>query len=383
MKWRSVAHRKIPTQGAAQGRRSSMNRLSTAKFIGPYDLYLLLVMALIKLLNQCPFLRMKEFFTRVVAFMAFHLSRCRRRVKERALAQTLQLSPAELRNITKQSFYHFWHDIFIASSAGRNKQPGQVNQVRGLERLTEALQKGRGVILWESSFFGRRVMAKRILHENGFSICQVHAENHIGGFSDAKTWISKHVIQPFFDNCERQFVKEIISLPGSDSLAFIRDLRARLKHNSVLCISADGRQGHKFLPVEFLGRTGSLSTGMVSLARVSGATILPLFCVQEEGDRTTLVIESPICIEADGDRERGFEKAIRQYANLLDCYIKRYHRLASTGSDQTLLTMRYTSRSMLRELLSGTLRLCLRLRHQQGGSLNLSYASWHGLEAAP
>ena len=63
---------------------------------------------------------------------------------------------------------------------------------------------------------------------------------------------------------------------------------------------------------------------MVSLARLSGATILPFFCVHKEGDRTALIIESPIRIEAEGDRERGLEKAIGQYASLLECYVKKY-----------------------------------------------------------
>jgi lauroyl/myristoyl acyltransferase len=323
MKWRSVAHRKIPTQEASQGRPFSMNQLSTAKFIGPYDLYLLLVMALIKLLNQCPFLRVKDFFTHAVAFMAFHLSRRGRRVKERALAQTLRLSEPAVRNIAKHAFYDFWSDIFIGPSLRRDKKSGQVNEVQGIEHLKEALQKGRGVILWESSFFGRRVLAKRILHEKAFSVCQVHSEYHIGGFHNPKTWMSVHVIQPFFNNRERPFVKEIIPLSRSESLTFTKDLLARLKQNDIIAIAADGSIGHKFIPVEFLDRTDLFSTGMVSLARLSGATILPFFCVHNE-DRTALIIESPICIEADGDRERGLEKAIRQYARLLECYVKKY-----------------------------------------------------------
>ena len=303
---------------------TQLRQLSIAKFIGPFDLYLLFVVALVKLLDQCPFLQVKKFFARVVAFMAFQLSRRRRRLKQRTVAQTLQVGEPEARNIVRHSFNDFWCDIFVDASPPGGRTNGQVCEVRGIEHLKEALQKRRGVILWESAFFGRRVLAKRILHEKAFSVCQVHSEYHIGGFHNPRTWMSTHVIQPFFNNRQRCFVKELISLSRSDSLAYTRDLLVRLKQNEIISIAADGTIGHKFISLEFLGRTNLFSTGMVSLARLSGATILPLFCVQEEGNQPTLVIDAPIRIEVDGDRERGLESAIRQYASLLEQYIKRY-----------------------------------------------------------
>jgi lauroyl/myristoyl acyltransferase len=303
-----------------------------------YDLYLLTVIALIKIADYCCFVGVKEFFPRAIAFAAYHLSRRRGRLRELALSQAVQVAGPELRSIVKHSFYVFWQDVFVASSLSRKS--GHIDAVvRGLEHLKKALRQGHGVILWESSFFGGRVLAKRILHENGFSVCQVHSEFHIGGFRHTRTRMSRHVIQPFFENRERPFVRELLPLSRSDSIAFTRELLARLKDNQIICIAGDGAMGHKFIPIEFLGRIEPFSTGMVSLARVSGAPILPLFCLQENGDGATLVIEPAIRTEIDGDRELSLKKALRQYATVLNYYVKKYpkqyrnwHGLARAGS---------------------------------------------------
>jgi lauroyl/myristoyl acyltransferase len=63
---------------------------------------------------------------------------------------------------------------------------------------------------------------------------------------------------------------------------------------------------------------------MVSLAKLSGATILPLFCIQQDNEKATVIIEAPIQIDVNGERESGLERSIRQYAGLLESYIRRY-----------------------------------------------------------
>jgi predicted LPLAT superfamily acyltransferase len=46
--------------------------------------------------------------------------------------------------------------------------------------------------------------------------------------------------------------------------------------------------------------------------------------VQETPDRISIIIESPIFIDRDDDRERCLEKAVTQYVRLLESYIKKY-----------------------------------------------------------
>lgn len=209
--------------------------------------------------------------------------------------------------------------VFTLASDGH----GLAAEFRGLERLQNALAKGKGVILWESQSFGKRVLAKRILHQNGFSVCQLHGRQHLEGFRNSGSWTGKNIIRPFFENRGKRFVMEIIHLIPAE-LFTSRALLKRLKKNCIVCVSADGKQGHKFISAQFLGSPDVFPTGLMNLARVSGATILPLFCIQQNGSRATVVIERPISIQANADRASCFEVGVQEYVGLLESYIRRY-----------------------------------------------------------
>ncbi|MGH7833350.1 MAG: lysophospholipid acyltransferase family protein [Candidatus Binatia bacterium] len=291
------------------------------------DCYYLSVIALVKTASWFPSPKLKEWVVRSVACIAYRSSSSKRRLSQKNLAAAFdgRLSERQLRRVVRRAFYEFWDDTFslLPSRAGRAalKQA----DLCGVEHLRTALKNGKGVILWESRHFGRRTLAKQILHEHGFAIHQVHGWNHLGGFlGDSSTWVRRHVVERFFEKWEKQFVAEIICLPKSDSLAFTRALLERLQHNAIICIPADGGSGQKIIPIQFLGRTGAFSTGMVSLAKISGAAILPLFCFQESTGGTKVVIEAPVRVESNVDKERSLENSIFGYISLLEAYVRRY-----------------------------------------------------------
>jgi lauroyl/myristoyl acyltransferase len=127
-----------------------------------------------------------------------------------------------------------------------------------------------------------------------------------------------------FDTWEKQFVDEIIDLPEVGSLAFAKTLFDRLKRNAIICTSGDGKTGEKFISLKFLGHTEFFSTGMVSLSRISGATILPIFCIHKRNSKRCLVIEQPIAVARESNRECTLKNSVAQYAALLERYIRRY-----------------------------------------------------------
>jgi KDO2-lipid IV(A) lauroyltransferase len=300
------------------------------KVLDSRDLCLLPVIALIKAASWSPSPRLKQALVSAIAFVAYLLSRGKRRATRRALSKALDdnLSQADKETIVKESFRVFWSEAFSMLFSPGEEALLRRTTVRGIEHLQTALGDGRGVILWESNAFGKRSLAKRVLHQRGFSVHQVHAENHMGGFYTGDpghtTWLRRHVAMPFFHNCTRQFTAEIIYLTRSKSLAFTRVLLKRLKQNAILCSAGDGRQGQGLVPLEFLGQTDLFATGMISLARLSGAPLLPLFCIQERDGTTTLIIEPPIHIETSGDREQNVTNSIRQWVCLLESHIRRY-----------------------------------------------------------
>jgi lauroyl/myristoyl acyltransferase len=299
------------------------------KFINIKDFYPLFVITLMKMVNWFPSPKPGELVVKSIAFAAYQFSRNKRRRIEKNLPEVFdeELSENRKREIVKRYFFHFWQEnlSLLPSSKGRAARQGV--DIRGVEHLQRALEKGKGVILWESSSFGKRVLSKRILHENGFSIQQVFAETHFEGFlrgGRSATWVQRHIIKRVLEKSEKRFVSEIIYLPSSDSLVFTRILLDRLKQNAILCVPGDGNEGQKRIPMKCLNHIQLFATGMVSLARISGASILPMFCTGEENGRISLIIEPPIYINKRADRERGLENSVSQYVSLLESYIRKY-----------------------------------------------------------
>lgn len=305
------------------------------KFIQAKDLYFLSVFILIKAVGSLPSSKLKELVARGIAFCAYRLSAKKRRLSEKGVSETFggKITEERRREIVEGSFYELWKETLSFSVSGKEKSMLKTAEVRGIEYLHDALKAGKGVILWECNVFGRRNLAKQILYENGFPACQVHTEHHIGGLPvrgfpgnmRPETWVQDRVLKPLFENYERQFASEIVYLPTNrDSLAFTRRLLELLKRNAIICARGDVGYGQKLISLKFLGRPKLFATGMVSLAKISGASLLPMFCIQERNDKARLILERPVNIKTDADREQGIENSVAEYVALLESYIMKY-----------------------------------------------------------
>lgn len=298
-------------------------------FIDLKDLYFLLVIVLINVVNWFSSPKLRDIVISSIVFTAYELSTKKRRnmVGNVTIAFNGKIREHQKVEIVKGAIHTFWNSMFSWLESTIDKEESLNAELCGLEHLHDALRVGNGVILWESNGFGNRILSKRILHRKGFMVHQIHGANNLGGFlidNGSATWVRRQLINLFFENLERQFVTEIINLPISNSLAFTRILLTRLSQNAILCIAGDGKTGQKLIPQKFLGRSNFFSTGIISLAKISGAAILPMFCFRERNGRIILVIEKSIKVQKDENRRQSFESHVADYKNLLGAYIKRY-----------------------------------------------------------
>jgi len=120
-----------------------------------------------------------------------------------------------MQSIVKSSFHQFWLEAFSMRSPRYTSAPPTGFEIRGLGHLKGALKTGKGAILWQSNSFGRKFLAKQVLHDRGFSVHQIYGENHAGGFPSPcpASWLRRRIITPLFDRCEQPYVAEILSLP--------------------------------------------------------------------------------------------------------------------------------------------------------------------------
>ena len=298
------------------------------QFITAIDLYLLSVIALIRLGSWGCRGRMRSFLSKTAAVVSYRVSWTKRRLSEQNLSQAFsgQLSPDQLRSIVKSSFYQFWAEAFSIPQPCVPDEGGVQVEIRGLEYLQRAKDNRKGAILWESGYFGRRFFLKRILQQHGFAVHQVYGENHAAGFYTPcpASWVRRRVITRFFDNCEKQYVAEILALPLWEPLPVVRVLFQRLKRNGIICTAGDGTLGWNSVRKKFLGRERVFFTGMVSLSRSTGAPILPVFCIEENKDKIVIVIEPAINVAPTMDRPSASEIYIDRFASLLEKHIKNH-----------------------------------------------------------
>jgi len=134
-----------------------------------------------------------------------------------------------------------------------------------------------------------------------------------------RTWV-----KPFFERRERQFTAESIELPHTDSLAFTRTLLGILEVNGIICAAGDGQVASGKIPLCFLGHIMPFATGLVSAAKLTGAPLLPMFCLRSESGTPILRIEAPTYVAEYADRAIVTKKTLEQYAGLLETRIKQF-----------------------------------------------------------
>lgn len=293
------------------------------RWFRPRDVYYLVVLSLIKATAAVP-ARLREKLVDTVGLAAYFFSRHKRQEMYLNMCHAFgeSMSASERRATVRCAFLETWREIFSILPA-RGRAGREVAEVAGLEHLQEALARGKGVILWESVGFGRRYAARRALHELGHAIVQVHGPDHLCGMLDvgAPATRLRSMIRRVCDRWEMAAVAEIVDLPASKSLAFARILNDRLRQNEIIFITGDGVEGYKHVEHEFLGVRKQFATGIASLARIGGVTILPVFC-SVDSPRVSVTIEQPVVVGTSGDRETDIREALTDYAVRLERRIR-------------------------------------------------------------
>jgi KDO2-lipid IV(A) lauroyltransferase len=299
------------------------------RLLGASDVYFGGMLVLVRAVGWSRSTTVKRALAVAIGGVAYNVSRRKRRRSEVSVARGAgaDVLPGERRAIVQGAFREFWRELFSLVPSGAERRALRAAPVQGLEHLQAAHAAGRGAILWESSHFGKRLTAKQMLRARGVAVHQVHADTHLGGFRvprDGDSVVRQRILHPAFRRLEHRSVDGTIEIPETDSLAFARLIAQRLGQNGVVCIASDGTLGRKFVCVPFLGVLQPFATGVISLTRLSGAALLPIFCFDDPPGRPRLVIEPPVAVEAGPRRDRAVEDALRRYAALLETYVRRY-----------------------------------------------------------
>lgn len=196
--------------------------------------------------------------------------------------------------------------------------------VEGVDHIDCGLAAGNGAILWVADFVFHGLVSKIGLSRAGYDVSHLSGPRH--GWSSTRFGV--RVINPVQTGAEARFLKERVIMSDLDLptpyrvVAAMRALRKRLSKNGVVSISAlTSDWGPE--DVDFYRGRIRLASGPPSLAHASGAPLLPVFAFRDESG-FRVVVEPPICMRADLDRQEAASFAASDYARLLAGYVKRY-----------------------------------------------------------
>jgi predicted exporter/lauroyl/myristoyl acyltransferase len=181
----------------------------------------------------------------------------------------------------------------------------------GLERLTAAQARGRGVLL-VTPHLGDWELGGYLMARHGFRLLVLTQPEPGPGFTERR-----------MQSRARWGIETLVV--GQDMFAFVEIIK-RLQEGAVVALLVDRPPAGTGVSVELFGRPFQASVGAAELARASGCAVLPVYVVhQNHGTAAHILPEIGYDRQALGEREarremtqrmlRAFEPVIRQHAD--------------------------------------------------------------------
>ena len=254
-----------------------------------------------------------KFITNILLAIGLRCTIRQRKIAEESINIAFgdEKSPKERKEIVKKCFENFGRGMteMLYYMARPEAAKGQII-IEGKEHLDAAVAKGKGVIA-VTAHFGNFALMMLALAQQGYkasSIIRPARDEELSEYLHKKR--TDVGLGTVFAIPRRECV--------SNSLKVLRD-------GGLLFIPIDqnfGSGGGVY--VEFFGQKAATATGPAVFAMRTGAVIVPMFILRQEGDQHKIVIEPPIAVEEQRDEEQAITVTMTKITNLIEQYIRRY-----------------------------------------------------------
>jgi KDO2-lipid IV(A) lauroyltransferase len=203
---------------------------------------------------------------------------------------------------------HFtaWLDFLHFATRPPEEAARLVESVVGYSRIVEGRQRGSGVLLLTAHLGNWEV--------GGLMLAEMREPVHVVLVPDIYPAVEK-ARQALH---ARAGIREI-RVEGSFAPA-LAVLRA-LKENAIVAMQGDRDFSNTGIAVPFFGRDAWFPRGPFLVAMATPATVLPAFIVRVPDGRYRAIVESPLEIERDGDREAALRRNVERYVAILEHYV--------------------------------------------------------------
>jgi KDO2-lipid IV(A) lauroyltransferase len=210
------------------------------------------------------------------------------------------------RDIAKKVFINWGKNIidFLKHSIISSERLRQRVEIKGLENLDSALQKGKGVVIFTA-------------HIGNFEwgACRLAVDGYkIWGTSLVR---KNKLVNRFFESKRKS--------KGLKTLYINRMLKVFkiLKNNEIIAIPTDwDPTGHAARAFKFFGQTAYLPTGALQIALKSGASLVPSFIWRKDKYNHLLIFEEPIDLIREGGKEELISRNMVKILAVMEKYIK-------------------------------------------------------------
>jgi Kdo2-lipid IVA lauroyltransferase/acyltransferase len=206
---------------------------------------------------------------------------------------------------------HFaaWLDFLHFASRPHRESARLVESVVGFSRIVEARQRGKGVLLLTAHLGNWEV--------GGFMLAQVQMP------------ISVVLVPDIFPGVERTRRRlharaNVAEIPIDHSFVPTLTVMRALESNGVVAMQGDRDFDNTGVSVPFFGKDSYFPRGPFRVAMATGAVVLPAFIIQVPDGRYRAVVEEPLAVEREGDRETALRENMLRYVAILERYVREF-----------------------------------------------------------
>lgn len=245
-----------------------------------------------------------------LGFVLFHGFRTRS-VRNLTLALGDRLGAAEIAAAVRMSLRNFFRDfveIGFALEAPVERIRAEI-PLSGREHLQAALSKGNGAIALGAHLGNFFLVGTRLAAE-GYPTCVLVNQPAHGYFGR------------FMDRCRLRIGQRTIhARPRRQAF---RDLVQVLRRNEIAVVIADEYRSGSGVSVPFFGRTVMARRGPATLARRTGAALLPVYAIRRPDGGLRLIIEPEIELSKSGSIKADVNENTLRIARWLERTVRVY-----------------------------------------------------------
>lgn len=244
------------------------------------------------------------FLARIVGEICFYILHKKRRIIYGNLKSVFSSvkTPQEILHLTKENFKSMTQNFVDIMFLPKIKSQGYENYVRFEDRavIDEALKKNKGLIFLA-------------IHSGSWELASLVGSSLGVTYNVVANEQSKVPKIDLLLNRYRAIAGAKIIAPGT---GVTRDILRALKNNGIVSLALD-QGGKEGMPVDFFGKTASMSTGALRLGIKLGTPVCPVWIGRDADGRHTLQVFAPLPLEGLKD-EDGVRFALKHAVKIVE-----------------------------------------------------------------